>query len=431
MTTEYKPTKAQLRLRKLIKSKTHIMAFGGARSGKTFEFCRALQTCALIYPGARMAVMRKYYNAVKTSVFNDTFPKMASLCFPGLTVFRNESETFIRYPNGSEVWFLGLDDKERVDKILGREFAIMYFNECSEISYHAAETALTRLSQMVFNDSGKLLRNRAFYDCNPPYKSHWAYRLFIEGVNPVSRATLTNGNEYSCIQINPYDNAENLPADYIDKNLASLSLEKRKRFLHGEWLDENENALWKLSSMIDPFRVVSAPTDLERIVVGVDPAVTSKESSDETGIVVVGKKKWGDGKSHYYVLDDSTVRDTPHKWAIKIADTYRRYSADRIVAEVNQGGDLVQELINSVGAGLPVKTVRATRGKIVRAEPIAALYEQGLVHHVGSFPELEDEMTSYTGYDSETSPDRMDALVWAITELADAPEVNFDNTSFF
>lgn len=429
MTSEYKPTIAQIRLRKLIKNKNHVMAFGGSRSGKTFEFCRAIQTCALMYTGARMAVMRKYYNAVKTSVYNDTWPKMMSLCSPGLSVFRNDSETYIRYPNGSEVCFLGLDDKERVEKILGREFAIMYFNECSEISYHAVETALTRLSQRVYNGTGKVLRNRAFYDCNPPYKTHWAYRLFVERVNPVSRLTIANVDDYACVQINPYDNAENLPADYIEKNLASLSNEKRKRFLHGEWQDENENALWKQTTMIDPFRVSLAP-DLDRIVVGVDPAVTAKESSDETGIVAVGKKRGIDGRAHYYVLDDSSVRDTPHRWAMIAAESYRRNSADRIVAEVNQGGDLVKEILYSVGESLPIKTVHATRGKIVRAEPIAALYEQGLVHHVGEFPELEDEMTSYTGFDSESSPDRMDALVWALTELMEENEFEVGNYSF-
>lgn len=169
--------------------------------------------------------------------------------------------------------------------------------------------------------------------------------------------------------------------------------------------------------MIDPYRVAAAPAQLDRIVVAVDPAVTSKESSDETGIVVAGIKRV-QGVQHYFVLADRSMVATPNTWAAAVCNAYREYMADRVVAETNNGGDLVATILRQADGRIAYKEVHASRGKLVRAEPVAALYEKGLVHHVGTFGALEDQMRNYCGYDTESSPDRMDALVWAITELA-------------
>lgn len=420
--TGYQPTKAQLALQKLIRDYTHILAFGGSRSGKTFEFCRAQLILAIKY-GGRHAVFRQYFNAVKNSVFNDTYPKVISLCFPGLTYERNASDTFYRLFNGAEIWFIGLDDKQRVDKILGREFSSVYFNECSEISYHAVETALTRLSGVCYDASGKAMRNRAFYDCNPPARSHWVYKVFIEHNRPGTRTMIPHRESYACMRINPSDNTQNLPSDYLER-LRELSPEKQKRFLLGEWSDDTENALWK-RSMLDPFRVDEAPTDLERIVIGIDPAVTANADSDLTGIVVAGVK-FGhlDGREHFYVLEDQSGRYTPREWTGIVNHLYAKWNANQVIVEVNQGGQLVTEALRNANVSLPIQSVRATNGKRTRAEPVAVLYEQGLVHHVGELPDLEEELTSYTGAIGEKSPDRMDALVWAITALTDRTEVS-------
>jgi predicted phage terminase large subunit-like protein len=231
------------------------------------------------------------------------------------------------------------------------------------------------------------------------------------------------------MKLNPSDNADNVSSSYLDI-LANLKGDQYKRFCLGDFTDENENALWRQSIMIDPFRVIIIPNDLERIVIGVDPAVTSNENSDTTGIVVAGKKRGIDGRDHFYILDDKSLSGSPRQWAQAVCFAFDQYKADRVVAEVNQGGDLVTSVLRQIDSDLPIKTVHATRGKIVRAEPVAALYEQGLVHHVGEFPDLEDEMTSYTGAESESSPDRMDALVWAITELMDDTDVMVGNFSF-
>jgi phage terminase large subunit-like protein len=149
-----------------------------------------------------------------------------------------------------------------------------------------------------------------------------------------------------------------------------------------------------------------------RVVVAIDPAVTSGEDSDLTGIIVAGMSADG----HFYVLDDKTVKETPDAWARIAVEAYKEWEADRVVAEVNNGGDMVQILLRTINASIPYKKVIATRGKRVRAEPISALYEQRRVHHVGSFDMLEDQMVTWTP-DMPKSPDRIDALVWALTDL--------------
>jgi predicted phage terminase large subunit-like protein len=176
--------------------------------------------------------------------------------------------------------------------------------------------------------------------------------------------------------------------------------------------------LWS-RSQIEASRVSKIP-EMSRIVVAIDPAVTSGEESDETGIVVAGKSA-GKSGSEGYVLDDASGRYAPLEWAKAAIALYRRHDADRIVAEVNNGGDMVEATLRMVDPEIPFTAVRASRGKVVRAEPVAALYEQGRVHHAGMFSVLEDQMCAFTqDFDRQAagySPDRVDALVWALSDL--------------
>jgi phage terminase large subunit-like protein len=181
-----------------------------------------------------------------------------------------------------------------------------------------------------------------------------------------------------------------------------------------EILDDNPYALWRMTD-IESCRIHDIP-ELRRIVVGVDPAVTSSDESDETGIVVCGV----DYGNRVYVLEDCSVSAaTPEQWASVVVDAYKRWSADSVVAEVNQGGDMVESIILQKSRSLRVIKVRATKGKAVRAEPVAALYERHECHHVGRHDRLEQQMTEWDPVNSKKSPDRMDPLVWAVTELAD------------
>lgn len=208
-----------------------------------------------------------------------------------------------------------------------------------------------------------------------------------------------------------------------EKNLAPSALKMlRERYegtalgrqeLYAEILEDLEGALWS-QKLIEESRL-SEDTDreLSKIIVAIDPAVTANADSDETGIVVVGK----DHNNEYYVLDDLSGKHSADKWGRIAINAYYEWEADRIVAEVNNGGDLVERLLRNIDPNVPYRSVHATRGKLVRAEPIAALYEQRRVHHMGIYPELESQMCTYTG-DTNISPDRMDALVWGLTELS-------------
>jgi len=191
--------------------------------------------------------------------------------------------------------------------------------------------------------------------------------------------------------------------------------------LYAEIIENLEGALWT-SALIDEARLhENTEKELKNIIVAIDPAVTNNEDSDETGIVVVGK----DHNNEYYVLEDATGKYSPDQWARKAINCYYDWGADRIVAEVNNGGDLVERLLRGMDLNIPYRSVRATRGKLIRAEPIAALYEQRRVHHIGYFPELESQMCGYIG-ETKPSPDRLDALVWGISELSKSKgEVNW------
>lgn len=208
------------------------------------------------------------------------------------------------------------------------------------------------------------------------------------------------------------DNRANLAGSFlaeVSARYAGTRLGRQE--LDGEILDDAPGALWH-RHLIDAARVDRAP-DLRRVVVAIDPAVTSGGGSDETGIVVAGLGYDGRG----YVLDDATARLSPDAWARKAVALYRSHKADRIVAEVNNGGEMVEHTLRTVDRSIPFRAVHASRGKAVRAEPVAALYEQGRVSHVGALAALEDQLCTWDPAESRTSPDRLDALVWALTEL--------------
>lgn len=220
-----------------------------------------------------------------------------------------------------------------------------------------------------------------------------------------SRTVVTHGSTY--------DNRQNLAPSFLNTIITRYEGTRMGRQeLLAEVLDDNPNALWQRSK-IDELRVSTAPP-LKRIVLGVDPAVTSKEDSDLTGLVVAGQGT----DNHWYILGDYSLIATPDGWAREAVRQYHNHKCDRLIAEVNNGGELVETVIRTVDRNIAYKAVHASRGKMIRAEPIAALYEQGRVHHVGSFPQLEDEMCDFDPLNSDKSPDRMDAMVWAMTELS-------------
>jgi len=213
-----------------------------------------------------------------------------------------------------------------------------------------------------------------------------------------------------------FDNAANLAAPFLERVKQKYEGTRLGRQeLNAEILGDLPGALWSQTGL-DTYRVRDVP-QLGRIVVGVDPAVTNTDNSDDHGIIVAGMT--ADADQRGVLLDDQSMSGTPDQWARKVVQAYKYWQADAIVVEVNQGGDMVAHTIRTIDPNLRIKEVRASRGKHVRAEPIAALYEQGRIAHVGSFPALESQMTQMTqaGFQGTGSPDRVDAMVWAFTDL--------------
>jgi phage terminase large subunit-like protein len=218
-----------------------------------------------------------------------------------------------------------------------------------------------------------------------------------------------------------YENIGNLASTFVQKIVRRYEGTRLGRQeIDGELLEDVPGALWTRAMVeaarfpLDPHKGIKEQVPaLKRIVVAVDPAVTSGDDADDTGIMVGGLGVDGNG----YLLADNTCHESPDAWARRAVKNYRDHGADRIVAEVNNGGDLVESMIRTVDPRVPYKSVHASRGKRVRAEPISGLYEQKRIKHIGSFPELEDQMCNFVPDVTEKSPDRVDALVWLFTEL--------------
>ena len=214
-----------------------------------------------------------------------------------------------------------------------------------------------------------------------------------------------------------YDNRQNLAAPFFEqvvKKYEGTRLGRQE--LNAELLEDVPGALWTRDA-IEEQRRQAPPGDMQRIVVAIDPATTSGEDSDETGIIVAGVDRRGQG----HVLEDLTCKKSPDGWARVAVDAFDFWKADRIVAETNQGGEMVENTIRTIAPRIPYRGTHAKRGKVLRAEPVAALYEQGRVSHIGMLAALEDQMCAFTSdFDPKTagySPDRVDALVYALSEL--------------
>lgn len=244
--------------------------------------------------------------------------------------------------------------------------------------------------------------NRVILVMNPSYKSHWIYSRFVR--------QKTDNCTY--IHTTYLDNQRNLSQSFLDQaeRVKRENLHRYEHLFLGKWLDDADGLLWS-RPLLEKAKIVTKP-NLDRIVVAIDPAVSANMDSDETGIVVLGKDTNGKG----YVLEDLSGKYSPNEWAKVASQAFKNWDADCIVAEKNQGGDMVESVLRAQNGTARIKLVTATKGKFVRAEPIYSLYEQNKIFHVGSFPILEKQMVTFDP-DKGKSPDRVDALVWGFTEL--------------
>jgi len=244
---------------------------------------------------------------------------------------------------------------------------------------------------------------------NQGHVSHWIFKEFIEPYNKGLR------DDTIVIESTYLDNLKHLDESFINKanRLKETNISRYNHVFLNKWKDDVDGALWRQNN-IDDNRILAQADRYKRIVISIDPAVTSNENSDEHGLVVVGMVS----KDEFHVLEDQTCQATPDQICQMAVALYNKYSADRIIGEVNNGGEWIEQLLRTVDRNISYKAIRASRGKITRAEPIASLYDQNKVKHVGFYATLEYEMTTYTGDPREKSPNAMDALVWGLTELS-------------
>ncbi len=286
------------------------------------------------------------------------------------------------------------------DGFLGHNSTI-YLNECSQIPFEAVTMLWTRLAET----SG--LSQRAYYDCNPPGLRHWTYRVFMDGKLPDGTP---HDLDVGHLQINPGHNTANLSPEYL-RALASLPRRDRLRFFEGKYLADVEGALWTNQMIIEAR--LREPGELRKTVIAVDPSVSNNPGSDECGIIPCAIDVDGMG----VVIDDLSGKMSTGKWARRVVSAYHAYEANEIVAEVNNGGDLVADAIHNLDPYIKVVKVRASVGKKARAEPVSMRYEQGHVSHVKDLPKLEAELTETDMDEVRVSPNRLDALVWGLTHL--------------
>lgn len=399
----------------------YTMLYGGSRSGKSF-IIMFLVIFRALKKKSRHAVIRRHFSDIKRSVLNETFKDVCQLL--EVTPKINMQDYVATFANGSEIHFIGVDNSVGLDKILGMELSTLWLNEISQLNYATYTILKTRLAQK----SG--LANRIFLDLNPTSKLFWGYKLFIEGIDPKDKTLVKHPEQYCSFKMNPEDNEANIDKDYIEM-LSELPKEERVRFYEGDFAEVEEGALFSEANF-NRNRVNRYP-ELKEIVVSIDPATTAKITSDETGLTVEGRGYDGRG----YLLEDASGIYTPRQWATKACDLYKKWKANVIVAEVNQGGDMVKFTIQTVDENIPVKTVHATKGKLLRAEPISAKYDDDKISHVGSFPDAETEMALYTGKPGDDSPNRLDSIVHGFTYLfpvgvySDSEIFNRDNLKYY
>jgi phage terminase large subunit-like protein len=380
----------------LLAPKRYKAAFGGRGSGKSHHFAEDIVEAAVRQPGLRVVCVREVQKTLKESAKRLIEDKITLHGVWPLFGGKPRNDHLVT-PGGGVVLFQGMQDHtaESIKSLEG--FDIAWVEEAQTLSARSLEF----LRPTIRKPGSEL-----WFSWNPRSAQDPVDRFF-RGVQPPENAAIVRAN-YSD---NPF-----FPAELENERLHD-SKTNRDRYAH-IWLGEYEpmaiGAIWDRQT-IHANRRHEVPADMRRIVVAVDPAVSAEDGSDEHGIVAAGIGEDQRG----YVLDDASLKGTPRQWADRAIATFDRWDADAIIVERNQGGDMVRHTLQSVRPGLRIIEVVATRGKHVRAEPIAALYSTGRVSHIGTFDKLEDQMCQMTaaGFEGSGSPDRCDALVWAMTEL--------------
>ena len=372
----------------------YLGAHGGRGSGKSHHFAERIVDRMIEDPTIRAVCIREVQKSLRESAYRLIADKINALGVADrFRVMHDRIET----PQGGLVIFMGMQDHtaETIKSLEG--FRIAWVEEAQTLS----EKSLELLRPTIRAPGSQM-----YFSWNPRNRMD-AVDNFLRGDDVPEGAAVVQVNYDS----NPWFPKELEAERELDRRL------RPDRYSHiwlGDYEPQAVGAIWNMRD-INEGRETELPNDLSRILIAVDPAVSSEAHSDEHGIVAVASSQSG----HGYRLEDGTTKGAPERWARRAIAMYDRYDADGIVIEKNQGGDMCRHVLNSVRPGINIIEVHATRGKHVRAEPISALYALGRIHHVGTFPQLESQMCQITasGYEGDGSPDRVDAMVWGFTEL--------------
>lgn len=380
------------------------LVMAGRGFGKTRMGSEWVRSLAHRHPGCRIALVAETAADARDVMIKGDSGLVA--CDPTLSIDDwSPTNRCLTWPNGSKAWVYNATEP---DQLRGPQHHFAWVDELAKFQYMQATW-----DQLIFGlrlgDVPKVLVTTT------PRPLPLIKKLVAQ--ESTGKVYVTRGATL--------DNKDNLATSAVQAmydTYAGTRLGRQE--LNGEILEDMPGALWNME-VISNARITeqNSPTQYDRIYVAVDPAASSNDKSDENGIVVVGLARDADGYARGYLLEDGSLKGTPQDWATRAVKLYRKYEADKIIAEKNNGGLMVEHTIKSVDRSVPVELVHASRGKIVRAEPISSLYEQGRIHHVGIFDKLEDQMCSFTidniRNDNTGSPDRVDALVWGFTKLFD------------
>jgi PBSX family phage terminase large subunit len=399
-------TDKQNEMQEIINEHKYTLCIGQGRSGKSLVIMVEMFRNAIKYPNTNQAVFRNTLAAVTDGIFKITIPEVIKNFFPALPMMEgfniNLTKNQITFPNGSTIVCKGLDNSEKVQKLLSTQFSCVFFDECHLIEYEHFGLLMTRMPQPLDVD----YKVKVICAANWAPVTHWLKTFFEDGLNPETKAP--HNQDVEIITSTTDDNTTINAEEYI-QTLENAGDRRSRLACAGTGFYETiDGALWEQG---DIKRGALEIDEYDDIIIAFDPATTNSKTSDEHGVCIAGIKD-----DNYYVIECYEKKEDVNKIAEEVCKLYHQYQCSRLVIEVNNGGDFIPALVNTYDKEVYCESVRATRGKLLRAEPVASQYKNGLVYHEKEFRELESQMLTYSG--KGDSPNCMDALVWAITYLS-------------
>lgn len=383
-----------------------ILLAGGRGSGKSFA--SSLWLTNKFYNSKKNALyLRKFATNIESSLIPQFLQQVSCLNLP-FTIKKNSIEN--RY--GKKLYFMGIESSQSsADSKLKSipELENVLIEEASEIT----EDEFDKLNLSVRDIDSEPKIVLCF---NPSHQSHWIYQKFYKK-RDVDYDFNGIKDEVLYIHTTYLDNIDNLDKSFLQEAESTKKYDpiKYQRDFKGKWLNEVDNPLLSKQLLDLAINKIEIPNQFDKIVVAIDPAATVNKNSDESGISVVGKKD-----EHYYILECEEKKWTPHEWALKAHELYKKYNADQIIYENNMGGLMVEQVLRQVtGTFCKINAVRASKGKVIRFEPVKSLYEQQLIHHCGRFIDLETQLLTFSGNEKDKSPNSVDSMVWGVSYLAE------------